>query len=412
MLLSIAVNWLLALAVSRSQRRSRVWLATAIVLDVALLGVFKYLSFISENLARLTGNDKLIVEIALPIGISFFTFQLMSYMFDVYCGRATPQKNPFRLALYISLFPQLIAGPIVRYQQIVKELSERCDSIADLLGGDGMRRFVYGLGKKTLIANFMAQIANNVFDNGLQTPHSALYFWLGAVAYSLQIYFDFSGYSDMAIGLGRMFGFHIPENFNYPYIASSVTDFWKRWHTTLTSWFRDYVYIPLGGNRVGKARWIFNFFVVWTLTGIWHGANWTFLLWGLIYCVALLAEKTTGMNRKNNFLTRIWTCAVVVLAWVFFRSPDLSSGWNYAASMFGIGTSGLSGVDFVSTVQRTWFVFSLAIVGSTPLLSHFFKRMNEKKHEWLEYSWLFVIFSFSVVEIIGSSYNPFIYFNF
>lgn len=411
MLASIVVNWALALFMARSRRHAKAWLATAILLDVSLLGVFKYLSFISENLARLTGNGKLVVEIALPIGISFFTFQLMSYMFDVYYGKATVQRNPFRLALYISLFPQLIAGPIVRYEQIAKELVERFDSRSDLLTG-GMRRFVYGLGKKVLVANFLAQIANNIFESNLQQGHSVLFFWLGAIAYTLQIYFDFSGYSDMAIGLGRMFGFHLPENFNYPYIAGSVSDFWKRWHMTLTSWFRDYVYIPLGGNRVGKARWFFNFCLVWALTGIWHGANWIFLLWGLIYCCALLIEKTTGIAKKTNLLTRLWTFAIVVFAWVFFRAPTLSDGWNYASAMLGFGATGFSGLDFVSSVRRTWLVLGAALFGATPLLSVFFRYLRQKNCEWLEYSWLFLVFCCSLIEVVGSSYNPFIYFNF
>lgn len=290
MLFSIFINWLVGLQIGKATDKKKKWLTVAVAFDVLLLGIFKYASFFSRNLALLTGNDRLIVQIALPIGISFFTFQLMSYLFDVYYGRSAPQKNPWNLALYISLFPQLIAGPIVRYRQIEHEISDRQESFSDFT--EGMRRFIYGLGKKVLLANFLAQIADNIFDY-LQHP-SVMTAWLGAIAYTLQIYFDFSGYSDMAIGLGRMFGFHFLENFNYPYTANSVTDFWRRWHISLSAWFRDYVYIPLGGNRAHQFR---NLFVVWLLTGIWHGANWTFVLWGLIYFAVLWAEKTTDFAK-------------------------------------------------------------------------------------------------------------------
>ncbi len=412
MLGAIAVNWIVALAMDRSLRFRKAWLIFGIVFDALLLGAFKYLSFFSKNLAFLTGNDRLIVEIALPVGISFFTFQLMSYVFDVYYNRAAVQKNPFRIALYISLFPQLIAGPIVRYQAIVDELADRRDAFLDMLDGDGMRRFVYGLGKKVLIANFMAQIADNAFAANEFQGNSAMFAWLGATAYTLQIYFDFSGYSDMAIGLGRMFGFHFPENFNYPYIAASVTDFWKRWHISLTSWFRDYVYIPLGGSRVRKARWIFNMLVVWLLTGFWHGANWTFVLWGLIHFFALLFEKTTGIAGKCNVATRLWTFLVVVLGLVFFRASDVISGWRYAESMFGVGAIGFWGNDFVSVVKRTWVVFLMAIVGATPLLAKLFQWLRARNVEWPEYAWLLAVLILSTLEVVSSTYNPFIYFNF
>ena len=412
MLASILVNWALALLMIRSRLRRKAWLAAAIIFDVALLGVFKYLTFVSQNLALLTGNDKLIVEIALPIGISFFTFQLMSYVIDAYSGKAKVQKNPFRTALYISFFPQLIAGPIVRYQSMASELADRCDSFFDFLDGEGMRRFVYGLGKKVLLANFMAQIADNAFASFEWRNPSVMFAWLGAVAYTLQLYFDFSGYSDMAIGLGRMFGFHFPENFNYPYVAANISDFWKRWHMSLTSWFRDYVYIPLGGSRVSKARWVFNMFVVWLLTGIWHGANWTFIIWGLIHFFALLIEKTTGIAGKRNVATRLWAFLVVVLALVFFRSSDLISGWNYASSMFGYGSTGFTGADFVGAVKRTWPVYLMAIVGATPLLAKFFQWLRGKNVEWPECAWLFAVLVLSTLEVVSSTYNPFIYFNF
>ncbi len=296
MLFSVMINYVCCLAMEKWAEKKKIWLIAAVAFDIALLAVFKYAGFISQNIAALCGSEKLIADIALPIGISFFTFQMMSYVFDVYYGTVRAQKNPLYVALYVSLFPQLIAGPIVRYSQIETEITFRHDTFESV--SKGFRRFVYGLGKKVLLANFLAQIADNVFD--YMSAPSVMMAWLGAIAYTLQIYFDFSGYSDMAIGLGEMFGFHFLENFNYPYIAKSVTEFWKRWHISLSTWFRDYVYIPLGGNRVKKSRWILNLFIVWLLTGIWHGANWTFVLWGLIYFVVLLLEKLAGFGAPKN----------------------------------------------------------------------------------------------------------------
>ena len=410
MLAYIFLNWLIVLAMDSSEQHRKAWLTLAIVLDVLLIGVFKYASFMSENLAALTGNDRLIVCISLPIGISFFTFQIMSYAFDVYYRTSAVQKNPFHVALYISLFPQLIAGPIVRYQQIEDEITNRQESFSEVYAG--LKRFIYGLAKKVLIANFVAQIADNAFDFYAQQTPSVLFAWLGAIAYTLQIYYDFSGYSDMAIGLGEMFGFHFLENFNYPYIASTVTDFWRRWHISLSSWFRDYVYIPLGGNRVKKSRWIFNLFVVWLLTGIWHGANWTFLFWGLLYFIVLLFEKLTGIDKKNNVLSHIWTLLIVIIAWVFFRASDLTAGWNYLSIMFGFHASGIIGSDVISTLNSTYVVLMISIIGATPLVSKVFNYFREKRLSWIEHIWLILIFCLSILEVVSSTYNPFIYFNF
>ena len=408
MLTSIFVNWLLVLEMEKSEKNRKTWLILAITLDVLLLGVFKYASFISRNIAALVGNEKIIVSIALPIGISFFTFQLMSYVFDVYYGHASAQGNLFHVALYICLFPQLIAGPIVRYQQIEEEITDRNESFLQI--GYGARIFIYGLAKKVLLANFLAQVADNCFD-AVVNP-TVMYAWLGAVAYTLQIYFDFSGYSDMAIGLGQMFGFHFLENFNYPYISGNITEFWRRWHISLSTWFRDYVYIPMGGNRVKKSRWVFNLFIVWLLTGIWHGANWTFLLWGLIYFATLLLEKLTGIDKKRNVLTHIWTLLVVILAWVFFRATDIASGAKYIASMFGIGASGFIGSDFYFTIKNTYVIFLLAIFGSTPCVNKLFRKLKDTRLAWIEYLWLILIFCASLVQVVSSTYNPFIYFNF
>ena len=408
MLFSIIVNWLLGLQIDKNADRKKLWLTIAIIFDILMIGIFKYTTFILKNISILTGNDRLVIEIALPIGISFFTFQLMSYIFDIYYGNAKAQKNPLYVALYISLFPQLIAGPIVRYQQIENEITERHESFAEFT--EGMRRFIYGLGKKVLLANFLAQIADNIFDY-TENP-SVMTAWLGAIAYTLQIYFDFSGYSDMAIGLGRMFGFRFLENFNYPYIANSVTDFWRRWHISLSTWFRDYVYIPLGGNRVNKPRWIMNLFTVWLLTGIWHGANWTFMLWGIIYFLVLLAEKQLGFVRKIGVLAHLYTMLVVILAWIFFRSPDIASGCNYIGHMFGIGSGGFIDGGFTETVKSTYLILILSLIGTMPLLNKAFNSLKKKNLEVVEWAWLLIIFSISILEIVSASYNPFIYFNF
>lgn len=408
MLLAIFVNWLIGLQIEKGINKKKLWLIFAISFDVLLIGLFKYASFISQNIATLIGNNSIAIEIALPIGISFFTFQLMSYIFDVYYGNASAQKNPLYVALYISLFPQLIAGPIVRYNQIENEIIERCESFSEIT--EGMRRFIYGLGKKVLLANFLAQIADNIFDY-VDSP-SVMTAWLGAIAYTLQIYFDFSGYSDMAIGLGRIFGFHFPENFNYPYIANSVTDFWRRWHISLSTWFRDYVYIPLGGNRVKKMRWILNLFAVWLLTGIWHGANWTFVLWGLIYFIVLLMEKQTGIAGKMGPFAHVYTMAIVILAWVFFRSESIAAGCNYIGYMIDIGTTDFVDGFFVESVRATCVVLIFSLIGITPLVNRLFASLKRRNLAVFEWAWLLIVFAVSVFEIVSESYNPFIYFNF
>ena len=391
MLASIFANWALSLIMSKSSR-PKLWLTLAIILDVLLLGVFKYAGFITENLGMTR------INIALPIGISFFTFQMMSYVFDVYYGNSQAQKNPLYVALYISFFPQLIAGPIVRYNQIAEEITER-DENFDMFSA-GVRRFIYGLGKKILLANFVAQVADNVF--GYLINPSISMAWFGALAYTLQIYFDFSGYSDMAIGLGLMFGFHFEENFNYPYTASSVADFWHRWHISLSTWFRDYVYIPLGGNRVNHSRWVLNLFAVWLLTGIWHGANWTFILWGLIYFALLLFERETGVK-----LGHVLTMLCVILAWVIFRCETVGKGFGFIASMFGLKGNALYDSGFIEYVKGTWLVMIFALIGVFPAVGNFLRG-----RKWIESAWLCIVLVISVLEIVGSTYNPFIYFNF
>ena len=390
MIASIFMNWYVTLLMSQAERK-KLWLSLAIGLDVLLLGVFKYAGFITENLGMTR------VNIALPIGISFFTFQMMSYVFDVYYGKSQAQRNPLYVALYISFFPQLIAGPIVRYRQIESEITCRTESWENF--SEGVRRFIYGLGKKVLLANFVAQIADNVF--GYLVNPSVMMSWLGAMAYTFQIYFDFSGYSDMAIGLGLMFGFHFEENFNYPYMASSIRDFWSRWHISLSTWFRDYVYIPLGGNRVSHGRLIMNLFTVWLLTGIWHGANWTFILWGLAYFVLLLIERETGCKFGH-----VLTMLCVVLLWVVFRSESVNQAGSYLASMFWLNGNAFWDSGFVFYIRGTWPVMMFALIGVFPVVKLL------KRHAVLESLWLCLVFGLSVCEVLGAGYNPFIYFNF
>lgn len=407
MIFSILLTWLFGLGLQK--RRGRALLVVGTSYHIVVLFVFKYLTFTAKEVGLLLHRDFSVIDITLPIGISFFTFQLMSYLFDIYYQKADAQKNPLYVGLYISLFPQLIAGPIVRYDRIASEITKRTETYDDMIAG--LERFIYGLAKKVLIANYVAQVADNVFDH-LAGNTSVLMVWLGAVYYTLQIYFDFSGYSDMAIGLGRMFGFHFDENFNYPYLSRSVTEFWRRWHISLSSWFRDYVYIPLGGNRVRKARWIWNLFVVWLLTGIWHGANWNFLVWGLLYFVLLLAEKLTGFAEKLGKFSHVYTMLVVILAWVIFRAPDLGSALQYIGNMFGVGASGFTDSAFVETIKNTWTVLAVAMIGTTPLVKQIFTKLRATRFNVLEQLWVILIFMLSIFQVVGSTYNPFIYFNF
>ena len=330
MLASIVVSWLVGLGLEKYPDKRKAIIVIGTIYHVITLVIFKYLTFLAQEAGLLLHKDFSWIQIALPIGISFFTFQLMSYQFDVYYGKAKTQKNLLYVGLYTALFPQLIAGPIVRYQQVADEIGERRENWDDF--AEGIRRFGYGLGKKVLIANYAAQIADNIFAM-MPGERSVLTAWIGAIAYSIQIYFDFSGYSDMAIGLGKVFGFHFSENFNYPYISASVTEFWRRWHISLSSWFRDYVYIPLGGNRVKHGRWILNMLAVWLLTGIWHGANWTFLVWGLFYFCLLMLEKETGFTKKLKGFSQVYTLVMVIIAWVIFRSNSLQEAFAYIYSM-------------------------------------------------------------------------------
>ncbi len=419
MLLSIITNWLIGIGIGKTKSKSNwneILLATAIVFNLSILFVFKYLTFTGNLIRSMLSASFFVPVIGLPIGISFFTFQALSYVIDVYRQKTEVQRNILYVGLYISFFPQLIAGPIVRYETIAEEIMYRKETLQDF--SEGFRRFVVGLSKKVLLANSLAILADYVFKTVQEgSPISVALGWLGAIAYALQIFFDFSGYSDMAIGLGRMFGFHFPENFNYPYIAKTISEFWRRWHISLSSWFRDYVYIPLGGNRVSKARNILNLFIVWFLTGLWHGANFTFIIWGLMFFVLITIEKLTGLENKNhsllNVIKRVFTLMFLLIGWVIFRAGSLPESWNYLKTMFGV-----QGTPFVDRMFLGYFlqnlpVLMIGIVLSTPS----FKLINEKlaHYKWfgiLRGAGVILLFILSTASIVSNSYNPFIYFNF
>lgn len=416
----IIINWLIVLVMSKqSGMFKKVLCIVAVCLDVSVLFIFKYMTFITTNLAVLLKNDTVTVNIALPIGISFFSFQILSYLLDVYYCKSKPQKNLFKVMLYISFFPQLIAGPIVRYSTIAEQIDKREGSYSDV--AKGMQRFIIGLGKKVLLSNYLAVIADNIF-NVYAKGCAVMTIWLGAIAYSLQIYFDFSGYSDMAIGLGKMFGFTFQENFNHPYAAGSVTDFWRRWHISLVDWFRDYVYIPLGGNRVSRGKWIRNLFIVWLLTGIWHGANWTFLLWGMFFFVVLLLEKTTGYAKKLGWISHIYTLFVIGLTMVIFRSDSIGDAIKNMGMMFGINSTGFIDEIFTTYLVGGGTVLLFGIILSTPVLYRLWKKLAQIKpfqKGWrrflvpvFTYTACIAVFVLSIFVIVGESYNPFIYFNF
>lgn len=410
MLFSIFVTWILGLCLKFLGRGYRkTILSVGIGYHVSVLFLFKYFTFLAEQIGLIINrNFSNGIHISLPIGISFFTFQMMSYLFDIYYEKADVQKNPLSVGLYVSLFPQLIAGPIVRYQDIADQIINRTESVDKFCSG--MQRFAIGLGKKVLISDYMAQLADMSFSS--INNMSVLSAWLGAIAYTFQIYFDFSGYSDMAIGLGKMFGFEFNENFNYPYISKNITDFWRRWHISLSTWFRDYVYIPLGGNRVPKRRGIFNLFIVWLLTGIWHGANWTFLVWGLIYFIFLLIEKLTNFDRHIGVLKYFYTAIVVICAWVIFRADTLTVGVSYLFNMIGIGAKGFIDAIFINKLSGAWIVLFAACVGSTPLLKNMFFKLKNRGFSWIEPVFTLLVFILSIMQAISSTYSPFIYYNF
>lgn len=403
------------------------FLGASVVVDLGLLGYFKYVDFFIDNFSKITGISVKLLGVALPIGISFYTFQIMSYTIDVYRGDVKAQKNPITLATYVAMFPQLIAGPIVRYIDIEKQLVSREHSFEKAAAG--VRRFVMGLSKKVLIANALGELCN--LFRGTQSP-SVLYYWIYAVAFTLHIYFDFSGYSDMAIGLGKIFGLELLENFNYPYISRSITEFWRRWHMSLGSWFRDYVYIPLGGNRVSKGKWLRNILIVWFLTGFWHGAAWNFIVWGLFYGLLLLFEKMVlpaklikgSSDGKKNWLAEtgmhIYVLLAVTIGFVIFNAADMGQAMGDLLGMVGLHggmTLPLVNAESLYYLRSYGLIFILAILGATPLPKKLFAKLNQNKAVCnlcmvLEPVILVLLVLVVTAYLVDGSFNPFLYFRF
>jgi len=420
MLVSILNDYFHSIYIDKSKQSNKHKLAktlliTSIVVNIGLLVVFKYSDFLILNLNAILGVSIPLTNIGLPIGISFYTFQTMSYTIDVYRGNVKVQKNILTLGTYVALFPQLIAGPIVRYIDIEEDLMHRQESIS--LFAKGLRRFIIGLGKKVIIANGVALIAVAVFDTADVQSLGFLVSWIGLLAYALQIYFDFSGYSDMAIGLGQMFGFNFPENFNYPYIANSITDFWKRWHISLSTWFREYVYIPLGGNRVSMVCWLRNILVVWFLTGFWHGASWNYILWGLYFALILILEKTFFHKNilKIPWLAHIYTIFLFLMSWVIFRIEDTSQILPFYSNLFSLGNIGSLELLIDEHVLQYILLIIIGIIGATPLFKYTIKYIEDKKVLLLQILYdvyIVIILLYSVMLLISDSFNPFIYFRF
>lgn len=416
MIFSILVNYIFGRLMDKhreNKKRLKLMLVLSVVIDIGLLSVFKYTDFIITNVNAIFGANFDLLNIALPIGISFYTFQAMSYTIDVYRNDVRVQKNLIDFGMYITMFPQLIAGPIVRYADVQDQLAERSVTTADF--SEGIMRFVVGLGKKVLLANQMGAVWSEIYALGGDV--SALMAWTGAIAYTFQIYFDFSGYSDMAIGLGRMFGFKFPENFRYPYQSVSITDFWRRWHITLSTWFKEYLYIPLGGNRYGLARQALNLLIVWSLTGFWHGAGWNFVMWGLYYFVILFIEKLfllKALDKLPKLFRHVYALLLIVIGWVIFASDDVSVLLPYLGSMFG-ANGAIGGMD-VYTLLTKAALLVICCIASTELPKKLFLSaagaMNEKAAFTLKSVLMIALLALSMILLIGDSYNPFLYFRF
>ena len=411
MAVAIVLFYSFGLAIGASQKTwlRKLWLAAAIVTGCVMLGVFKYADFALENWNRLTGMGIPLLRLALPIGISFYTFQCISYAVDVYREDVRPQRNLIHFGTYVALFPQLIAGPIVRYVDVAAELNDRRSKWEDVARGLGL--FLLGLGKKVLLANPLGELTS-IFRQ--TTQPSVLFYWLYAVAFMLHIYFDFAGYSEMAIGLGRIFGFRFPRNFDYPYISRSITEFWRRWHMTLGGWFRDYVYIPLGGNRVSRLKWLRNILAVWLLTGLWHGAAWNFVVWGLLFAVCLLVEKLLPVQKLPNSVRHGYVLLIVLISFVIFNAQDLAQAAQDIAGMFGGLGLPLSSDPAVYYLRSYSILLLAGIVGATPLPYKIFLRTTER---WPKIAWLLPVGALALLLIctaylVDGSFNPFLYFRF
>lgn len=423
MLFSVTVSYLCGFPIGkyrdRDRHRARVWLVVSLVLNLSLLVFFKYTNFIIENLRLippLAGVLHPLEWLELPIGISFYTFQIMSYSIDLYRGENETQRSYIAFGTYVALFPQLIAGPIVRYRDVDRQLLSRTHTVDRF--ASGVRRFAVGFGKKILLGDALAAVYAYL-STAADFEFTVLSGWLMVATYTLHIYFDFSGYSDMAIGLGRMFGFEFPENFRYPYMASSITDFWRRWHITLSTWFREYVYIPLGGNRRGRARQYFNLAVVWLLTGLWHGASWNFVLWGLFYLILLVAEKAFLLrllerNRLTRVLGHIGALLLVGIGWMIFDHTDLGEAFRIIGELFGIGTAGFAAATVSWQALRLLPLLAISVAAATPYPTRLWNRLTGRRPALtvLEPVLLVAVLALSVACAVRSDYSPFLYFNF
>ena len=415
MIAEIIIAYIGAILIDKYKNQSKNILITTLFIHVFLLIIFKYTDFIIQTINDISNANIKLLNIALPIGISFYTFQIISYIIDVYNGKVNVQKNIIKLATYVSLFPQLVAGPIVRYQTVEKELDDRVHSFNNF--AYGIRRFTIGLAKKVLIANALGELCSKAF---LADEKTIVFFWIFGISYMLQLYFDFSAYSDMAIGLGRIFGFHFPENFNYPYISKSITEFWRRWHISLSTWFKDYVYIPLGGNREGKYKQIRNILIVWLLTGIWHGANWTFLIWGLLFGIILIIEKiwlNKFMEKLPSFIRRIYVLFIVMILFIIFSSNNMSVALTNIKGLFGMNEEAFVN-DYTLHYLKSYLpVLIIALLGSTPFIKILIDKLRKNKYvnniiNILEPILIVVILVVVTSYLIDNSYNPFVYFRF
>ena len=410
MVFTIALFFFCGLAIERAgeRKRKKFWLTVSVVISLALLGLFKYADFFIGSFSAVTGLSIPLLRLALPVGISFYTFQCLSYTIDVYRGNVPAQKNPVSFGAYVALFPQLIAGPIVRYVDVARQLESRSHSWEDVRLG--FRRFLAGLGKKVLLADNFALLMKLYRES---PEPSVLFAWMYAVAFMLNIYFDFSGYSDMAIGLGRILGFRFPENFNYPYLSRSVTEFWRRWHMTLGSWFRDYVYIPMGGNRVSRSRWVFNILTVWMLTGAWHGAAWNFVLWGLLFAALLLAEKFLPLQKLPGILRHGYVLLVILFSFVLFNGQSVAQAGVDMARMLGLRGLPLTSAPAIYYLKSYALLFAAGILGATPVVKNIAGRVMEKKSGavW-ELLFMIAMLLLCTAYLVDGSFSPFLYFRF
>lgn len=411
MLFSTFFDYTMGLIIDKyreSNKIPKIAMITSVVVNLGMLCFFKYSGFFVENLNNIFNLNVNVLKIALPIGISFYTFQTMSYTIDLYRGKIGVQKNIISFGAYVAMFPQLIAGPIVTYSHVEKEINNREESINNF--GIGVARFVEGLGKKVLIANNIGMLWDSISTMSLNES-SVLLHWLGMIAFGLQLYFDFSGYSDMAIGLGRMMGFTFPKNFNYPYISKSVTEFWRRWHITLGSWFREYVYIPLGGNRVSRKRLYFNIFVVWFLTGFWHGAGWNFIAWGLFFGILMIIEKTfllKILEKVPSLVARIYLIVMILISWTFFSLNSFGDAIVYLKNMFGFGKIPLIDNNTLYLVSNYWMFILMGLIFATPLMN----KLKNKINGYFVYAFYVGILIISTAYLVDSTFNPFLYFRF